>query len=466
MGDEVRIPIESRIEVERGQPGPEAAGDSAPPGRGSSARVVHEPSRWTRAAIVVAAVAVVGAGIALVTRGDRTGDATDGADRPPVTGQADGAGDAGAEGVPRDLPGPTEGGNPPATTARAAFAEAVLRLERAGSFTYQGRVHAADASPFRPGTWISPDVTVEGDVVLPHGLTHDVAVDPSGAAVETVTSGPTVWSRTAPASGRLPGVEWAVESSASTPLPLGMAAVAGRIGRAHDPRGEAPDGAGRRVIRGTFPVGDDGPFGELLSGADLLLTLHYSGDIARVVITSAPVAPELVMEIDIMGLGAAKRIAVPDEGDAAIRRTVPLGALADAGVSPVELGSLPEGWTLVGAWVVTGGAAPEECRVLNLLYRDPARVFDGYMALGVMTGMCSQGARQQFGRDVPFTVGSLVGTAVVSGSHTAGRLSDDGDLAVEFATDLSVEDSGTVLASLVPFDVSTDPAPLEGVTSP
>jgi hypothetical protein len=54
----------------------------------------------------------------------------------------------------------------------------------------------------------------------------------------------------------------------------------------------------------------------------------------------------------------------------------------------------------------------------------------------------------------------------VSRSNTAGRLSDDGDLAVEFATDLSVEDSSTVLASLVPFDVSTDPAPLEGISSP
>lgn len=466
MGDEVRIPIESRIEVERGQPGPEAAGDSAPLGRSSSARVVHEPSRWTRAAIVVAAVAVVGAGIALVTLGDGSGDATDDARRPHDTDQADGAGDPGAEGVPLDLP-PTVGGNPRATTARAAFAEAVLRLERAGSFTYQGRVHAAAASPFRPGTWISPDVTVQGEVVLPHVLTHEVAVGPSGAAVETVTSGPTVWSRTAPASGRLPGVEWAVESSGSTPLPLGMAAVAGRIGRAHDPRGEAPDEAARRVIRATFPLGDDGPFGELLSGADLLLTLHYSGDIARVVITSAPAAPELVMEIDITGLGAAKRIAVPDEGDAAIRRTVPLGALADAGVSPVELGALPEGWALVGAWVAPAPPGPEECAVvLNLLYRDPARVFDGYMALGVMTGKCSQGTGPPIGRDVPFTAGSLVGTAVVSGSNTAGRLSDDGDLAVEFATDLSVEDSSTVLASLVPFDVSTDPAPLEGISSP
>jgi hypothetical protein len=172
------------------------------------------------------------------------------------------------------------------------------------------------------------------------------------------------------------------------------------------------------------------------------------------------------MEIDITGLGAAKRIAVPDEGDAAIRRTVPLGALADAGVSPVELAALPEGWTLVGAWVAAGAAGPEECPVLSLLYRDPARVFDGYMALGVMTGMCSQGRGPPIGRDVPFTAGSLVGTAVVSRSNTAGRLSDDGDLAVEFATDLSVEDSSTVLASLVPFDVSTDPAPLEGISSP
>ncbi len=417
MGDEVRILIESRIEAEPGQPDADSAGDGAQPGRVSSSRVVHEPGRWTRAGIVVAVVALVGAGVALITRGDGSSTA-DGADR------ANDADEPGVQQLPAEpggeLPPATAGGTPQASTARATFAEAVLRLERAGSFAYRGSIHAAAASPFRPGTWTAPNVAVEGGVMLSHLLSHEVALDPSGAAVETVTSGPTVWNRTAPSPGGLAGAEWTVESPRSSPMPLGMAAVAGHIGRAHDPRGEAPDASGRRMVRGTFPTSGDGEFGELLSGADLLLTLDGSGDIARVVITSAPVDPQLVMEIDIMGLGTAQPIAVPDEGDAAIRRTVPLDVLAAAGVSPVELGALPEGWSLVGTWVAAGTTGPEECPVLNLLYHDPAAVFDGYMALGVTTGMCSQGGGRGIGREVPFTAGALTGVAVVSTSSTAG----------------------------------------------
>jgi hypothetical protein len=463
VGDEVRIPIESRIEAEPGHPDAEAPGDGASPGHGSSSRVVHEPSRWTRAGIVVAVVALVGAGVALVTRGDGSGNEAEGGN-----GEANDAG-GGAQEFPAAPGGAppaakTPGSSPQAATARAAFAEAVLRLERAGSFAYRGSVHAAAASPFRPGTWTAPNVTVNGEVVLSHLLSHEVAVDPSGAAVETVTSGPTVWNRTAVAPGGLPGAEWTAESPRSSPLPLGMAAVVGRIGRAHNPRGEAPDAGGRRMVRGTFPMSGDGDFGELLSGADLLLTLDDSGDIARVVITSAPVDPQLVMAIDIMRLGELQPIKVPDVGDAAVRRTVPLDVLTAAGVTPIELGALPRRWTLTGAWVEPGATRPDECPVLRLLYRDPTEVSDGFIWLGVSTGMCSQGGGQGIGGEVPLTAGALTGMAVVSASNTAGRLSDDGDLAVEFTTDLSVEDSRTVLASLVPFDVTTDPAQLDGIS--
>src|SRR5918994_2155002 len=142
-----------------------------------------------------------------------------------------------------------------------------------------------------------------------------------------------------------------------------MAAVARLVESAGDPRWEAPDAAGRRVIRATLPAGEGQPgiratlpAGELqewlsaglLTGADLLLTLGEHGDVARMVVTSAPEHPELVLELDIVGLGETQAISPPDSRDAAVRRTVPLDELEACGVHPVELGQVPAGWKLTG----------------------------------------------------------------------------------------------------------------------
>jgi hypothetical protein len=136
---------------------------------------------------------------------------------------------------------------------------------------------------------------------------------------------------------------------------------------ARDPQEEAPDDAGRCVIRATVPAADrqDG-YGELLVGADVLLTLDEDGDIARIVVTSAPDDPELVVELDIARVGEPQAIAPPDRGDAGLRHTVPIDELEAAGVRPVELGGVPAGWKLTGAWVAPGPVRPAECQRLYL----------------------------------------------------------------------------------------------------
>ncbi len=260
------------------------------------------PGRWSRLVAVVAVVGLLAGGL-LWWAGDAGGD-DDGGDEPSCGGIA---GDR-------------------ARAVRIAFHEARYRLLQAGSFAYGGEVHAAEPTPpsfpwqssFRPGGWTAGDVTVEG-TVMEHALTHDRAVDSTGRAVETVTSGPSVWTRSASTVEGLGAAPWAFRTSAGPTL-LGTAAVAYLVLSAGDPRGVAPDADGRCVVRATLPAAErqDG-HAYLPVGAVLLVTLDEDGNIARVVVTSAPGDPELVLEFDIMHIGEPQAIAPPDSGNAGLR---------------------------------------------------------------------------------------------------------------------------------------------------
>jgi hypothetical protein len=55
-------------------------------------------------------------------------------------------------------------------------------------------------------------------------------------------------------------------------------------------------------------------YGELLVGANVLLTLDEDGSIARIVVRSAPDDPELVVELDVARVGEPQAIAPPHSG--------------------------------------------------------------------------------------------------------------------------------------------------------
>jgi hypothetical protein len=285
VGDEPPIHIESEVTTawDRAEAGHDA------PGQGASARrVVRGPGRWSRLVGVVAVVGLLGGGLVWWAR--------------------DGGRDGGAE--------PSCGGigGDRARAARIAFYPATHRLLRAGSFAYGGEVHAAEQNPFRPGERMAGDLTVEGVVVLEDGLTHDIAVDASGRAVETVTSGPKVWSRSASRVDGLGAAPWAAQTSGGrTPPLLGTAAVvAYLLLSAQDPRPVAPDPAGRCVIRASMPAGDRrDPYTDLSIGVDLLVTLDKDGNLAHIVVTLAPDDPELVLDLDITQIGEPQAIAPP-----------------------------------------------------------------------------------------------------------------------------------------------------------
>ena len=109
---------------EAGEASDASGPDWSGPGASSHRRVVHEPTRWTRAAAVVVLAGVLVGGLVL-SLGGRGADPDGDPDEPP----------------PLDSPD-------------NAYIAAVSRLGRARSFAYSGTVHATERSVFRPGTMV------------------------------------------------------------------------------------------------------------------------------------------------------------------------------------------------------------------------------------------------------------------------------------------------------------------------
>jgi hypothetical protein len=96
--------------------------------------------------------------------------------------------------------------------------------------------------------------------------------------------------------------------SSAGPIVLGPTAVLKL-----DPREEAPDAAGRCVIR-TVPAADlHDAFGEPLVGANMLLTLDDDGDVARIVVRSAADDSELVVKLGTR-VPDPQAVTAPDSG--------------------------------------------------------------------------------------------------------------------------------------------------------
>jgi hypothetical protein len=424
VGDQAPIPIESRVTEES---------ESGEPGRGSrtgtsSGRVVHEPGGWPRLAAVVAVVGVIVAGLLWALLEDDPAPARD-----------------------EEPAGPPAQPDPQAETRRE-FAEAMLLFADVRSFSYRGSVHADAARPFGAGPSAVGDVTVEGAVLRDVSLAREVTVDARGRAQETLMSGTTVWTRSAAATGGLAAARWAVHPGTVEPSGmLDMPVVAELIATGGDPRGEAPDAAGRRVIRATLPTRDDGE-GHLLplGGADVLLSLDDAGNVGHIVVTWPPQEAQLLLDVEISGHNQPQDIAPPDRGPVALRRTVPIAALQAEGVPPRELGRVPPGWRLTGAWVGRETTPRAECSALALVYHDPAAGSGGYLwlvqspqACGVLTDTTGEPQR--------LVVGSFEGSFVESPTETAGALFD-GTTAIRFETDLPADDVAALVASLRPFD--------------
>jgi hypothetical protein len=340
------------------------------------------------------------------------------------------------------------------------YAQAVQRFGRAGSFAYRGTVHGGGPSRLRPGLRLPADVTVEGAVRLPQSITREVAIDESGHAVETVTSGSRVWGRQARGADDLEDAPWEVVEPPGTgfleprPTRLGMALVSDIVRRAGPGRDVVPDGEGRRRLSAPLR-GDAGRkprYGDALAGGTVTITLDDAGDIARIVVASAEPDPQLVLDLDIDRLGEPDVITAADVGEPA--RQAVAGELAGLGIAPVELGRLPTGWALTDASVWSGAPYRPNCTWLGLEYRDLLAVSGGELSLTVTDrDRCPGDTRGPRGE--PLRARSFTGTIEEDdpGTQTNGWLSD-GVTDVGFSTDLPATEVTRLLESLQPFDVN------------
>jgi len=443
VGDQAPIPIESRVTTE-----PEAAeSGSGAGGRGaSSRRVVQEPGRWPRLAAIVAVVGLVAGGLVWAVRDGGTAPSGPADDEAPALG-------------PQDTPGGAQ-----AAATRVAFAEAIVRFGEVESFGYRGSVQDAASGPFGTGPWIAADVDVEGAVLLQHDLARDVAVDGSGRWVETLRSGGTVWSRSAPSARALDDAPW--EVAVPDGLTLDAATVVRALRTAGNPRGEAPDAAGRPVIRATLREREvsGSPAGPL-PGAEVLLSLDDAGDIVHIRLVWPGADPRLVVDLEISDHDQPPDIAPPDTGPAALRRTVPVAALEAAGVRPLDLGRVPAGWRLVGASLGPEATAARGCSVLNLRYAAPHAAAANHLFLRVTSENCGGLLGELTGPRQPLTAGAFEGSFTQAESMLAGAVFD-GTAAVGFETDLPVDDLALLLRSLRPFDPDLEPDPVADLPAP
>lgn len=270
------------------------------PGRGESDAGLSPPGGRRRAGMVVVGpvllVAAVGLGLVVLGRDDdqpREADvATDATSAEQTTTTA------------IDAVSPEE-----------AFARAADRLVSGGSFGYVGTTSAIDVSHVRPGLWLAVDLTVEGEVVMSSGRVHEIAVDGSGRATETVTEGPVVWGRLATSREALPGATYLpiTDESGAQRAGKGVALLPTWLDSTVDRQDAGTDDRGNRVLRATLPAG---VLGETVDGrpagdATVVLTLDAAGDPLRVEVTSVPTGPPLRLALDLVGIGEPVLIDLP-----------------------------------------------------------------------------------------------------------------------------------------------------------
>jgi hypothetical protein len=204
---------------------------------------------------------------------------------------------------------------PDALSAEEAFARAADRLVSGGSFGYVGTTSAIDVSHVRPGLWLAVDLTVEGEVVTSAGRVHEIAVDGSGRATETVTEGPAVWGRLATSREALPDATYLsiTDESGAERSRKSVALLPTWLDSTVDRQDASTDRLGHRVVRAILPAS---ALGEIVDGrpaadAQVVLTLDAAGDPVHVEVASVPTGPPLRLALDLVGIGEPVLIDLP-----------------------------------------------------------------------------------------------------------------------------------------------------------
>jgi hypothetical protein len=202
-----------------------------------------------------------------------------------------------------------------ALSSQEAFAQAADRLAAAGSFGYVGTTSAIDVSHVRPGLWLAVDLTVEGEVLTSAESVHEIAIDDTGRAAETVSDGPVVWGRLATSREALPEAPYVpiTAESGAHAAGKGAALLPAWLDSTVDRQDAGTDGRGNRLLRATLPAS---VLGEIVDGrpaadASVLLAIDAAGDPVRVEVTSLPAGPPLRLALDLVRIGEPVIIDLP-----------------------------------------------------------------------------------------------------------------------------------------------------------
>lgn len=343
--------------------------------------------------------------------------------------------------------------------ARQAFADAVVWLEREGSFSYSGTRtgYSRAGAPY--------EVAVEGEVSLPRHAREKARGPGGGITEEVVVVGPNGWVRSAASADALAAAPWNLVYQGSdgmgmTQLPLLLQSTIGR-------RDDGTDAHGNSRVRA--PIPDDEIEGLLWPNperdGEVVLTVDDRGAPLVVELTTAiPDRGDVTSTWHLSRLGEPVEIALPAGMSIKLDHMVSAEDLAGVGIHhPVGLHGLPRGWIPVSAEI--DRESRRECPTLQLVYLHADSPVDGRdIWMSVNAPECAVPDSLGWEGD-PVTLAGLHGEIGSGGAGTFGRLRSD-RVAVQFSTHLPRADAEAVLATLGPLDLGRPPEPIDGLSAP
>ena len=199
--------------------------------------------------------------------------------------------------------------------------------------------------------------------------------------------------------------------------------------------------------------------------ATLRLTMHQDGRVDEAQIEVDAEDAEVVGEYTFSRWGTPVKVERPKPSDIDPTPGIYEEDLAEWDDAALySLRSVPRGWVLEGAYIVTAEESAEDCEQVALDYVDPADPDAGYLYLYEIPVDCDGlDVEPPRGSD-PFTAGRYRGWIDESEDGTFG-LVIIGDTAIQFEADLDLAALSALLSTLAPLDLAAEPTEVNVATA-
>jgi hypothetical protein len=339
------------------------------------------------------------------------------------------------------------------------FAHAAEVLTEAGTFRFDGTWVFTDVNDEpHPPPYFDPDPDdseLSGDVELP-GKLRQVTDSAIGYDVETVISAqsgdPALWQRFTAYPGQLERRPWAEEEAVPicdlSQLPEWLTGVT-------DPVLQGTDPVGRRIVQGALaPQLVDEELGPS-AAVEIALTVDDDGTPRSVDLEVRGPVRVSREHVRLLDIGAELSVDPPGEAERDPTPTVAEEDLAlFAGPTPLGLAGAPADWSLQDARVAPYTNAG--CTAAVVMY-GPGE--NDFMRVFTTDGACAEGFPAP---GEPMEVAGFHGTAGMDDNDIYAGTLISGDVGLSFRTTLGEEDARRVLETVVPFDPSAEPQPIDG----